>query len=237
MSDAASPITREIKEYLLKQGASLVGFADLTILPEDKRFFMPRGISVALAMTPSIVKGIGLLPTKDYYNEYFQLNSRLDALVEAGADFLVKRGYKAIPQTVKFVEQYETAYSSVLPHKTVATRAGMGWIGKCALLVTEAFGSAQRISSVLTDAPLDCDSPVTQSRCGGCLACTKACPGNAVKGVNWELGLEREAYYDPVKCRETARARARQAYGIDITHCGKCIEVCPITRKYVHSFK
>jgi len=40
---------------------------------------------------------------------------------------------------------------SSMPQKTIATRAGLGWIGKTALLITPQFGSAIRLNSVLTD--------------------------------------------------------------------------------------
>ena len=53
-----------------------------------------------------------------------------------------------------------------LPHKTVATRAGIGWIGKCALLVTEKYGSAIRLTTVLTDMDLETDQPINGSKCG-----------------------------------------------------------------------
>jgi epoxyqueuosine reductase QueG len=58
--------------------------------------------------------------------------------------------------------------STGLPHKTTATLAGLGWIGKCALLVTERYGSAIRLTAVLTEAELPCGEPVSRSRCGAC---------------------------------------------------------------------
>jgi len=51
---------------------------------------------------------------------------------------------------------------------TVANRAGLGWIGHSAILVTPAFGKAVRLASVLTDAPFICAEPVLESRCGRC---------------------------------------------------------------------
>jgi epoxyqueuosine reductase QueG len=47
------------------------------------------------------------------------------------------------------------------------------------------------------------------------------------------VGLPREAIFDAAKCRDTARARAMQGFGEEITICGKCIEVCPYTKKYM----
>ena len=47
-------------------------------------------------------------------------------------------------------------------HFGIATRAELGWIGKNCLLVTEKFGSAIRLSSLLTQVPLCCEEPVNR---------------------------------------------------------------------------
>ncbi len=117
-------------------------------------------------------------------------------------------------------------------HKTVATRAGLGWIGKNALLITREYGSAVRLASVLTDAPLPVGKPVNHSSCGDCANCVGVCPGGAIKGINWQLGMYRDEFYDAQRCRETALAQAGKV-GIDRTVCGMCIAVCPWTRRYI----
>ena len=141
--------------------------------------------------------------------------------------------YKAIAQTREYVGSGENNDNTILPHKTVATRAGIGWIGKCALLVTDEYGSAIRLSSILTDAPLYTVLPINKSRCGDCMVCMDTCPGFAVLGKTWEVGLYRDEFFDSVKCRKTARDRAKQRFGVNITICGKCIEVCPYTQRYL----
>lgn len=120
----------------------------------------------------------------------------------------------------------------MLPHKTVATRAGLGWIGKNALLVTREFGSAVRISSVLTNAKLDTGTPVDRSICGDCNRCTDAGLGKAVSGELWSVDRHRDEIYNPHDCRRAARERAAKE-GINATLCGMCIYVCPWTQKYI----
>ncbi|MCL2254579.1 MAG: 4Fe-4S dicluster domain-containing protein [Lachnospiraceae bacterium] len=91
------------------------------------------------------------------------------------------------------------------------------------------------MSSILTDAPLQTDLPLNISKCASCMACTKACPGQAVSGKSWEIGLARDEFFDAVKCRKTARDRAKLGFGGEnITICGKCIEVCPYTQRYLN---
>jgi epoxyqueuosine reductase QueG len=93
--------------------------------------------------------------------------------------------------------------------------AGLGWIGKSALLVTKEFGSAVRISSILTDAPLISNSPYDSSLCGGCTACENACPAKAIKGNLWDTSTLRDEIVDPIACRKVARRRAMQSFGIE----------------------
>lgn len=226
-------ISQELKEVLVRQGADLVGIGKLEEIPAEERKYMPYGIAVAVSINPNIIKKIENGPTMGYFDEYNRLNDKLDTIVLSGADFLKNKGFQAIAQTREVVSKTETEYSSVLPHKTIATRAGLGWIGKNAMLVTETYGNAVRISAILTDAPLEADHPVTESKCKNCMACTKACPGEAVQGTNWNIHKNREELFDPIKCRKAARKISKELLDKEITLCGKCIEICPYTKKYV----
>jgi epoxyqueuosine reductase QueG len=119
-----------------------------------------------------------------------------------------------------------------MPHKTVAVNSGLGWIGKSALFITEEYGSVIRLTSVLTDAPLEYNKATIKSKCGGCMICTQACPGKAISGRAWSPELDRDEFFDAVACRKAAREIAAKSIQKKITLCGKCIEVCPYTRKY-----
>jgi hypothetical protein len=106
---------------------------------------------------------------------------------------LRERGFVATsgPATVRTADG--GGDTTPLPHKTVATRAGLGWIGHCALLVTPAFGPALRISSVLTNAPRYHAVPIVRSRCGTCRRCVEvfepASPGPSNGGKSRHAAL------------------------------------------------
>lgn len=227
-------LNQKIKTGLLSLGADIVGFGSLAELPDDVRGGLPVGVSVAVVYPREVIRGIAELPTQEYRDWYDKLNERLDSVVTRGAGILRDMGYTAIAQTREHVGNGGTRYITSLPHKTVATRAGIGWIGNCALLVTEEYGAALRFSSILTDAPLDAASPVNESRCGDCAICKDACPGDAVSGRLWTPGLYRDEFFDPVKCSTTAKERSKRGFGAEITICGKCIEICPYTQRYIN---
>ena len=227
-------ISARLTETLIAERASLVGYADLTGLPENVRQPMPRGVSIALALDPSIVATIRTGPNRRYYAEYRRANRELARLGRVAEQVLTDVGHRAIAAQPTGVGIDPHTHSTVLPHKTVATRAGMGWIGKCALLVTEGYGSAVRLTSVLTDAPLEIGTPVDASHCGACEACVTHCPGGAPSGRHWDVHTYRDEFYDVHACREAAQAGAERA-GIDEIVCGICIAVCPWTERYIES--
>lgn len=225
-------ISEEIREKLIERGASIVGFADLTNVPEQDRKGFRYGIVIGAALNPEIVLGIKNGPTLEYYSEYKRINKLLNELDEYAADLLREKGFDALPKVQSIVEIDEKTRRTELPHKTVATRAGTGWIGKCALLVTEEFGSALRISSVLTNAELDAGMPINKSKCGDCTVCKDICPAGAVSGNRWEVHKDRDEFYNAFECRKTARERSSKV-GIDESLCGLCILKCPWTKRYL----
>lgn len=219
----------ELLALLKQNGAALAGVADLAGIAPDP---LTTGIAVAVPVPRAIVRPLTDAPTREYYDAYYALNARLDKIVTSGARFLRQIGYQASAQTTKVVRQDEN-WRTPLPHKTVATRAGLGWIGKSCLLVTPEYGSAVRLSSLVTDAPLPADAPVIQSRCGGCTVCVDKCPAHALTGALWQPGMAREELFCKEPCKETQLQRMRQATGIDTDLCGLCFAVCPYTRRYL----
>ncbi|MCL2544641.1 MAG: 4Fe-4S binding protein [Clostridia bacterium] len=228
-------LTERFRNALRAKGAALVGFADLGELPAEQRQGFPRGILIAMPWDPAALRSIEDGPTSAYHADYDGLNERLDALATYAESWLTTRGHRALAKTRAVVRESASVYGTLLPHKTVATRAGVGWIGKCALLVTRAYGSAVRISSILTDAPLQTDAPIDESACGSCEVCAAACPAGAVSGKPWHAGLPRAAFWDAEACRRTARERSLRSLDKPITLCGLCILRCPWTQRYLES--
>lgn len=227
---------KDLKEYLRSLGASLVGFADLSNIDALLRNNMNFGIAFAVKISPLTVENINGGPTEEYYKEYNEINKLLDSIADACVKYIEELGYSAIGQTTTYVTE-DNNLSTPLPHKTVATRAGLGWIGKNALLITPEYGSAVRISSVITDMPLSPDSPINESKCGSCTRCADACPASAINGVLWNVNSKRDELIDAAKCRKKARELLKQRIGIEMSLCGKCIEVCPFTKGYTKRAK
>jgi epoxyqueuosine reductase QueG len=223
---------KELKVLLISNGANLVGFADLNRIGKNKE--MSFGVSVVVKLSPELIKSIHNGPNIFYYEEYHRINNLLDKIVTIGMEYLIKNGFKAFAQTTT-TEVQTTDYKTELPHKTVATRAGLGWIGKCGLLVTKKYGSGVRISSLLTNAKLNCGEPVEKSFCGNCMECVKNCPAGAITGKLWNVRTERSELIDVEKCRKTARELSKKNINKEMAICGKCFEICPYTLKNMNN--
>jgi epoxyqueuosine reductase QueG len=227
-------LKNKIEKTLLSKGAALIGFAQMKGISHNLGSDMVSGVSMAVALDPDIMKGILDGPTREYFAEYKRLNKKLGQLANAAAAILRKNGFQAVGLEPSGDISKFSDLCSPMPHKTVATRAGLGWIGKTALLVTPQFGSAVRLNSILTDIEFDeTGDPVTESRCGDCTICVDECPGRAAKGLLWNVGMRRNDFFNAFRCNDIARQRSKKA-GIESTICGKCIVVCPWTKRYLN---
>jgi len=112
----------------------------------------------------------------------------------------------------------ETTKTTPLPHKKIAILAGLGWIGENNLLVTQEYGSALCMCTILTNAPLPTENkPIIMPKCGECTICKDICPTGAIHGATWEMGMNRDLIVDVYHC----------------DGCLKCLVNCPWTQKYM----
>jgi epoxyqueuosine reductase len=185
----------------------------------------PTAISILLRLDPLVVRGLRHGPTPDYQQEYQRVNSALDDATGTLVDVLTVHGHTAerVPATME-----ETNGHKPFPHKTAATQAGLGWIGKTALFVSAEFGPAVRLATVFTDFEVTHGEPVTESRCGACRACVDACPAGCGRDVLWRPGMARDLLFDAVACSR----HMAQFTGVEAEICGICIAACPYTMRH-----
>lgn len=227
-------LSTKLKKIILKSGAKEVGFADIKDYTPHHN--LNTGIVFYINYPKEVIQNIANSPTREYLDELMNLNYSLDDIGMKCEEFLIDKGYKAYAQTrTRLGYDFGENNSFELPHKTIATRAGLGWIGKSALFTTRTYGSALRLSSVLTDAKLEYGTPITKSKCGKCMVCKNACPCGAISGIEWNRNLKRKDFYDDKKCEQYALKVSYENLGKADTICGKCIYACPYTQKYIKS--
>jgi len=187
---------------------------------------LPSAIGLLLPLAPGVIGQVaaGRAPTMTYYHHYRTANALLDRAAFLVAGDLAEHGFQALPipasQTVD-----RAAQAGIFPHKTAATLAGLGWIGRHALLVTESHGPRVRLATVLTDMPAPAPMGDGASRCGECRACVAACPAKAIRGAPWSPGTARSELVDARTCLDYMR----EHFGLvgRGSVCGVCMAVCP----------
>lgn len=226
-------LTETFTAEMKKAGALLVGFADLR--PVESRPFpeLPTGVAIAVPFAaPELARHPGV-PEADprYIEAYVKSGQSLDPIAARGVELLRAGGYEAwgYGGAIFFDKcgqdmNPEAHLTAFYQHKTTATLAGLGWIGRMGVLVTPQFGPHVWLATVVTNAPLPPAEAITESRCGSCRKCQEACPVGAIKGQTWRRGLTRDELIDIKKCQAHRRERGQQA---GIPMCGLCLAACP----------
>ncbi len=236
MKDRDKPgFSGKLESLARDMGTTYFGIADLAparqhISNQGGPFLtqFPRAISHGFALVDGIVntlvhhKSIAALNNYWYY-VYQIVNPRIDSISLTLAHFLDKAGFQAfvVPssQTVD-----RTSLAGVFSHKLAAHLAGLGWIGKSALLITPGHGPRVRWGTVLTDAPLEAGAP-TDEMCRDCSDCVKGCPAHAFSGQAFDKPGPRSEVFAAQVCDNYLRKR-------EALHraCGVCVYVCPFGR-------
>ena len=221
-------LKKEIAHIMTSHGCTLLGYADLEGLTPGQLKKYHRGISFVLQMEPWVMDQLAEGPTDAYSVLYKQVNLRIDALAAELVRALIRAGHQAwgLPSSTR---SDKINIRGDFQHKTAATRAGLGWVGKNCQLITRPWGPWVRLGTVLTDAPFKTGKPIEKDRCGKCTKCIEACPAKALKGGSWRAGVERDVMLDAWVCDNYKKAHF---YRFHAGHnCGICTQACPVGQK------
>ena len=136
---------------------------------------------------------------------------------ELVTSFLSQRGY-ASAQAVAGISV-----------KTVAARSGIGAYGKNGIIQTKKLGSWIGLLLLVTDAPLEPDTPMADP-CGDCTLCRAACPTGALD-TPYVCDIEKCITLHMVENKSDLPLHIREQSGTCIAQCNVCLDVCPKNRK------
>lgn len=119
-----------------------------------------------------------------------------------------------------------------------AAGAGMGFIGKNAMLISRRHGNWLMLAAILTRIELAPDAPLGAGRtnragpglyCGKCTRCLEACPTDAFPepGV---VDARRCISYQTIENRGLIPRELRAGIGPRVFGCDTCLDVCPWNR-------
>ncbi|MDR1651371.1 MAG: hypothetical protein LBR87_06265 [Synergistaceae bacterium] len=180
-----------------------------------------------------VVPFSGPLSAENYTEPYFkglqwETFGRMRRISAALKELLNAEGisWGALPDLESSdIDAFERDMTELFSAKEAARRAGLGWIGRSSLLVTERYGPRLSLCVLLCDAPLGAGTPARVNRCGSCARCVENCAFHAIKGPCWTKDVPRDEQVNLAAC-----SRGRLAWQKKIGRkavCGKCVAVCP----------
>jgi epoxyqueuosine reductase len=225
-------LTSEIKEWIKKRGIDFVGIACAEVLdkkapdghrPKDLLPDASGIVVMGMRWPDSIIEG--LPDRRDIYSRYMLvMRDEMDAIAFDLSRFFQELEYKAIP--IPNSDPYDlTNLIGILSHKHAAVEAGLGELGLSSLLLTPEYGPRIRLVSVITNAPLDFDGPISEKLCqkGQELckrSCLEKCPVQAISD---------EGKIDKIKCSYYQdRGLPKMGRNGYTYRCGLCVKNCPL---------
>ncbi len=140
-------------------------------------------------------------------------------------------------QLVQFIEEqvgravpnrYYTDTGPIL-ERDLAARAGLGWIGKNAMLIHPKFGSTFLLAEILLGVELEPDGQIIADHCGTCARCVEACPTQCIL-PNRTIDSRRCISYLTIENKESIPEDLRRPMGNWVFGCDVCQQVCPWNR-------
>lgn len=192
----------------------------------EKTFPNPKSIiAIALAYPTKIQEEIpkgekrGLFARASWGVDYhFILQDKLKQLIAFIQEEAKKLGEENNWQLAPQVDTGE------LVDVRVAERAGLGFVGRNGLLITEEFGSWVYLGEIVTNIEFETDAPGVFG-CGTCTRCIRACPTQALLGdggLNAKRCLSYQTQTKDFMPEEFRKKISNVIYGCDI-----CQLVCP----------
>lgn len=215
-------MVEELFSELYSKGIDIIKTVDITTLSSKENRGYQTAILIGVALSPPYIHRLSVENVLDH-SEFLEKEQLTDHLADWTAEYIIQKGYDSFSQSEKNLNKHELfdegEKKTPLPHKKIAVMAGLGWIGKNNLLVTEDYGCALSMCSILTKAPIPkVESKLIIPLCGDCTTCKDLCPAGVIHGTTWRVGIDRDRIVDVYHCDQ----------------CLKCLAYCPWTQRYMY---
>lgn len=149
--------------------------------------------------------------------------------------------WKKLEKIVKFLEdqlgkpvsnRWYTDTGPIL-EREIASRAGLGWIGKNTTLINPRQGSFVFLAEILLGIPLKPDPPFSGEHCGTCTRCLDACPTGCLVEP-YTLDANRCLSYLTIEHKGYLPEELRPLFDEWIFGCDICQQVCPWNQRFGH---
>ena len=115
--------------------------------------------------------------------------------------------------------------SATLAERSIAVKAGLGFIGKNQMLINPEFGCQILLGEIITDLNLQPDKPITWD-CSNCKNCIEICPTGALM-PNGKFDANKCINYLTIEYKDEIPPKMAVKIENRIFGCEDCILVCP----------
>lgn len=253
MANPFLKISDSIKEKALELGFSACGFSRAEALPDDAKrlkVWLQNGHHARMGYMANhfekrtdptlLVEGartvISLL--YNYYTDRLQKDPEAPILSKYayGKDyhFVMKDKMHLLFDFIKSMhpEAQGRVFVDSAPvlDRAWALRAGLGWIGKNANLISRSAGSFVFIGEIILNLELEYNQIPESDFCGSCTRCIEACPTEAILDTR-SIDSERCISYQTIENKGEISSELEGKLSGRVFGCDICQDVCPWNRK------
>ena len=204
----------------LNRPDTLAKRADLQLLMPDARSVMVLGTAVSQPVTQTQFK---IASFAHYYDYHEQIADRCDQLIQ--------RVSQLAGTTPKYLVCVD---AKPVLERSLAVRAGLGWIGRSSMLIHPSFGSFNLLSEIFLSWELPPDEPYAADGCGDRRRCAEACPAGCIDPEARLIDASRCISYLTIEHKgDFPSQRAAERCGDWVFGCDVCMAVCPWNQKAI----
>lgn len=126
------------------------------------------------------------------------------------------------------IRVYLSVDTGAVLERAFGERAGVGWIGKSTMLISQQRGTFGSLAVMFTDRAFEAAPAAHPGRCGTCTACIDQCPTQALGPEG--LDARRCISFWTIEHRGVVPAEVRPWLGEWVFGCDICQDVCPWNR-------
>ena len=213
------------ERWLEDDPAGTMGYlkrADTLAKRADPRLLLPEARSICVLAVPMELRFESSAYEVASYAWYRDYHESITAMAEEllrGLSLAEPFAYRVCVDSAPILE------------RSLAVRAGLGWIGKSSMFISPQFGSALFLAEILLSLELPPDEPYEKDGCGSCLRCVESCPNGCIDPGSRTILASRCAAYLTIEHKGEFTEEQSRLVGTHFFGCDECLRACPWNRR------
>ena len=214
----------------LKREDTLAKRADPRLLLPDARTICVLAVPMELFPQRPAFSIASYAHYMDYHDTILPMAEKLVKNIRAYLSGYTKEDGHQLPQLTPDFSCRICIDSAPILERSLAVRAGLGWVGKSSMLINRKYGSAFFLCEILLSLPIEPDEPYEPDGCGSCTRCVDACPNHCIDPLTRTIRADRCAAYLTIEHKGDFSPEQAALVGTHLFGCDECLQACPWNR-------